>query len=98
MNTLNIKDLSVTEELDRRAMSAVRGGFMTFGPLIDLSKTDISNSALQMTSQSQNTMANTGVNAAWAKKISATVTPQQDSSNSNTVNIGSGSHAPVLLG
>ena len=31
--TLAIKDLSVTEELDTRAMRAVRGGFIWWKPL-----------------------------------------------------------------
>lgn len=30
MNTLTIKDLHVTQELDSKKMSAVRGGFMPF--------------------------------------------------------------------
>ncbi|MGT2494264.1 hypothetical protein ACU4GD_36810 [Cupriavidus basilensis] len=38
--TLAIKDLSVTEELDARAMRAVRGGFVPFLPVFSAVKID----------------------------------------------------------
>ena len=41
MKTLSIQDLPVTEELDRRAMSAVRGGTSFFWPAFDVSKTSM---------------------------------------------------------
>jgi hypothetical protein len=38
MTTLMIKDLSLTEELDSKAMAAVHGGHGWFGPSFDFSK------------------------------------------------------------
>jgi hypothetical protein len=92
MKTLNIKDLPVTEELDRHAMSAVRGGYSLFWPAVDISHTDLSFEAQQLIGQTQNTSVNTGVNVAFAQNIKANVKPTQIASNSNTVNIG----APML--
>jgi hypothetical protein len=92
MKTLNIKDLPVTEELDRRAMSAVRGGYSLFWPAVDVTRTDLSFDTQQLISQSQNTSVNTGVNVAFAHDIKANVKPTQIANNSSTVNIG----APML--
>jgi hypothetical protein len=88
MTTLTIKDLHLASDLDSRAMSAVRGGMGWNLPLIDVSKFGLSNTAQQFTQQEQNTMANTGVNAAFAQKIHADVNPSQKSKNDNTVNVG----------
>jgi hypothetical protein len=92
MKTLNIKDLPVAEELDRRTMSAVRGGMSLFWPVADFSKTSMSFDTQQYIGQSQNTIANTGVNVAFAKDISANVSPKQEANNSNVTRIG----APLL--
>ena len=90
MTTLSIKDISIAADLDSRAMSNVRGGLFTGfrSPLIDASSFKVSNDVAQYTQQMQNTEVNTGDNAAWMKHVSATVTPTQESSNTNTVNIG----------
>ena len=87
MKSLTIKDLSVTEELDSRAMSAVRGGNLpSFWPGYSSSTTSLSLSAEQLISQSQNTISNNGNNVAFASGISSTVKPTQTANNSNTVN------------
>jgi hypothetical protein len=41
MTTLMIKDLSLTEELDRSAMAAVHGGWFGSRPSFDFSKVDV---------------------------------------------------------
>ncbi|OXC77048.1 hypothetical protein BSU04_18725 [Caballeronia sordidicola] len=87
MKTLMIKDLSVTEELDSRAMSAVRGGNLPgFWPSYSSSTTNLSFGAEQLISQSQNTISNNGNNVAFASGISSTVKPTQTANNYNTVN------------
>ena len=87
MKSLSIKDLSVTEELDSRAMSAVRGGNLpSFWPGYNSSTTSLSFNAEQLISQSQNTINNNGNNVAFASGISSTVKPTQTASNHNTVN------------
>ncbi|MFK4446947.1 hypothetical protein ABH944_007294 [Caballeronia udeis] len=87
MKSLTIKDLSVTEELDSRAMSAVRGGNLpSFWPGYSSTATSLSFSAEQLISQSQNTINNNGNNVAFASGISATVKPTQSANNYNTVN------------
>ena len=67
MNALSIKDLAVTEELDSRAMSAVRGGTM---PLVwngfNTSSLDYSSSVAQMAQQTQNTSIFNGNNTAFS--------------------------------
>ena len=87
MKSLSIKDLSVTEELDSRAMSAVRGGNLPgFWPGVNVSSDEASFSADQLISQTQNTLNNNGNNVAFASGISSTVKPTQTASNTNTVN------------
>ncbi|SAL59811.1 hypothetical protein AWB69_06620 [Caballeronia udeis] len=87
MKSLTIKDLSVTEELDSRAMSAVRGGNLpSFWPAYSSTATSLSFSAEQLISQSQNTINNNGNNVAFASGISSTVKPTQTANNYNTVN------------
>ena len=87
MKSLSIKDLSVTEELDSRAMSAVRGGNLPgFWPSYNSSMTSLSFGAEQLISQTQNTINNNGNNVAFASGISSTVKPTQTANNYNTVN------------
>jgi len=87
MKTLMIKDLSVTEELDSRAMSAVRGGNLpSYWPGFSSSTTNLSFGAEQLISQSQNTINNNGNNVAFVSGISSTVKPTQTANNYNTVN------------
>lgn len=86
MTTLTILDLSITEELDRKAMTAVRGGTMkggyTFLPSFGSSKHDFEFSASQLTSQTQSNINETGNNVAFADNIRSSFKPTQSSSNS----------------
>ena len=85
MKSLAIKDLSVTEELDSRAMSAVRGGTLPgFWPGVSVSSYESSFSATQLISQSQNTLNNNGNNVAFADHIDSKVQPKQI--GTNTIN------------
>ena len=63
MNSLMIKDLAVTEELDSRAMSAVRGGTFYF-PGYSVSKTDFTFNTQQLIGQTQNVVNENGNNVA----------------------------------
>jgi hypothetical protein len=90
MKTLIIKDLPIAEQLDRRAMSAVRGGMGYFVPSFDFSKTSLSFNTQQMVQQEQNTSSQNGVNVAFASDIDAKVKPVQTASNSSNINIGGG--------
>ncbi|HEY0844476.1 MAG TPA: hypothetical protein VGE12_03865 [Noviherbaspirillum sp.] len=89
MSTLMIKDLAITEALDRKAMSLVRGGtgkiaYPYWSPQFSLTKNDFSFDASQLMSQTQNTVVNNGNNVAFADGISATVNPHQN--GKNTIN------------
>lgn len=88
MNALMIKDLSITEELDSRAMSAVRGGngfgpsssYYNFSPIYapnnskNVNGTQLINTELNM----QNA---TGNNVAFAAGLSSTLAPCISSGN-----------------
>lgn len=90
MKTLTIKDLPVTEELDRRAMSAVRGGYSAFYyPGFDTSKLALSFNTEQLNNQTQNTINENGGNVAFAHDITSNVHPVQTATNSSNINIGS---------
>ncbi len=89
MTHLTIADLSHTDELDRQAMSAVRGGMYkgheTSGyglPSFDSSKHDFSFSASQLTSQTQNNVNENGNNVAFAENIHSTFKPVQSNTSS----------------
>jgi hypothetical protein len=87
MKSLNIKDLSITEELDSRAMAAVRGGNLPgYWPGVSMSSYDASFANTQLISQSQNTLNNNGNNVAFAGGMSSTVEPKQTATNKNTIN------------
>ncbi|MGE5648781.1 MAG: hypothetical protein ACM34A_01165 [Bacillota bacterium] len=97
MQTIIIKDLAVTAELDRSAMLAVRGGtgsgympsyspYSWGGPSFDVTKSDFSFNATQSLGQSQNTLVNNGNNVAFADNITANVHPTQ--TGSNNINFG----------
>ncbi len=97
MATLIIKDLSVTAELDSKAMTAVRGGtskgytssygsMPSYGPQFSISKNDFNFDASQLLGQSQETVVNNGNNVAFASGITATVNPTQ--TGTNTINFG----------
>lgn len=88
MTILTITDLSITEELDCKAMAAVRGGTYTGGydygyyPSFGSSKHDFSFSASQLTSQVQNNVNETGNNVAFANNIQSTFKPSQSNTSS----------------
>jgi hypothetical protein len=86
MKSLTIKDLSITEELDSRAMSAVRGGNLPGWPGVNVSSYEASFDATQLISQTQNTLNNNGNNVAFASGIHSTVDPKQTATNKNTIN------------
>ena len=85
MTALQIKDLSVTEALDTRAMSAVRGGTYKGGqsymqPYFD--KSSFSFNAEQVIGQTQNIVNNNGNNVAFSHDITSTIKPTQTADNS----------------
>jgi hypothetical protein len=88
MTKLTINDLHIAQDLDSRAMSDVRGGTGFVMPLFDASRFSLSNSTQQLAQQEQNTMANTGVNVAFAKDIHAKVDPKQTAHNDNSLYVG----------
>ena len=86
MNTLTIKDLAITEQLDSKAMSAVRGGFgpsssyYNFSPIYapnNSKKVD----ATQLINNELNLQSANGNNVAFASGISSTVNPCLSTSN-----------------
>ncbi|TCW84326.1 hypothetical protein C5O80_14895 [Burkholderia sp. SRS-46] len=83
MSKLTIEDLNVTQALDRRAMSAVRGGVLGLWPLYYPSyKVDTTNfNAEQMIGQTANVMNNTGNDVAFATDIHSMVKPTQNAHN-----------------
>ncbi|HJV83780.1 hypothetical protein [Noviherbaspirillum sp.] len=92
MTTLIIKDIAATEELDRKAMGAVRGGTSKgltpyyWGPSVSIDKNDFSFDATQMLGQKQDTLVNNGNNAAFVSGITSTVNPSQ--TGTNKINFG----------
>ncbi|KIF83311.1 hypothetical protein [Noviherbaspirillum autotrophicum] len=96
MTTLIIKDLAVTAELGRKAMTAVRGGIgksytmqgysSPYDPKLSFPKNEFNFDATQLLSQSQNTEVNNGNNVAFASGITANVNPTQH--GTNTINFG----------
>jgi hypothetical protein len=90
MKSLMIKDLAVTEELDSRAMSAVRGGFAYFAPSFDFTQLGVSVNTQQGIGQTQKVLNENGNNVAFATDISSTVKPIQKADNTNTVNVFGG--------
>jgi hypothetical protein len=91
MNTLMIKDLSITEQLDSKAMRAVRGGLGYGYPYSSSSFVNISpviapnNSknvdATQLISNEMNIQSANGNNVAFATGITSTINPSVTSSN-----------------
>lgn len=87
MKTLSINDLSITQELDARAMRTVRGGTFKGGSYFALpdfngSKHDFAFTAEQLTSQKQDNVNVTGNNVAFAADIHSTFKPSQSSTTS----------------
>ena len=87
MKTLMIKDLSVTEQLDSKAMQAVRGGFgpsqyYSFAPVY--APTSVKNvSTTQEIANELNFQNANGNNVALAGGISSNLNPIIESSNLN---------------
>lgn len=86
MATLLINDLCVTEELDGKAMAAVRGGMYKgmpsyWQPQVSVAQNDFAFDASQLLAQTQNTTVNNGNNVAFASGITANVNPSQNSKN-----------------
>jgi hypothetical protein len=86
MNSLIIKDLSITEELDSRAMSAVHGGTSPWlYPSFSSKSVDLQFNTQQMIGQTQKTVNNNGNNAAFVTDDFSFVTPSQDANNYNSI-------------
>ncbi|HEY1996581.1 hypothetical protein [Paraburkholderia sp.] len=83
MNTLTIKDLVVTEELDRRAMSAVRGGELPYFPGSNMFLFDNSKpvNATQLINQYLGISSVNGNNVAFANDIHTNIAPHQSAAN-----------------
>jgi hypothetical protein len=94
MKRLTIKDLPVNEELDRRAMAAVRGGNALLAPGflsgMNLSSIALSFAPQQFITQTQTTLTENGSNIAFADGLAAraNVAPKQDAKNIANVNFG----------
>jgi hypothetical protein len=90
MNTLMIKDLSITEELDSKAMSAVRGGlglgfgpsmsYYNFSPIVAPNNSK-SVTGTQLISTDLNMQNATGNNVAFAAGLGSTLNPYINSGN-----------------
>jgi hypothetical protein len=87
MSMLSIKDLPINEELDRRAMSAVRGGMRSLFPILNASLIRFDTSITQFTQQSQTTFATDGSGMAGGRNSRLNVEPHQDSSNIANLNL-----------
>ncbi|HZZ01788.1 hypothetical protein [Paraburkholderia sp.] len=86
MNTLMIKDLSLTAQLDSKAMSAVRGGFgpsvsyFNFSPIVAPNNSK-QVSATQLISNEINVQNANGNNVAFAAGLDTSIVPCVTSSN-----------------
>ncbi|MFM0041888.1 hypothetical protein PQR05_00060 [Paraburkholderia sediminicola] len=86
MNTLMIKDLSLTTQLDSKAMSAVRGGFgpstsyFNFSPIVAPNNSK-QVSATQLISNEINLQNANGNNVAFAAGLDTSIVPYVTSSN-----------------
>ncbi|QGZ65702.1 hypothetical protein FAZ98_23010 [Paraburkholderia acidisoli] len=82
-----IADLSVAQDLDRQAMSAVRGGNLCLGSLLpcysspSMKMTTTNFTAEQVIGQTNNIVSNVGNDVALASGISASVNPSQTAHN-----------------
>jgi hypothetical protein len=88
MKSLTIKDLAKAEQLDSKAMKAVRGGYIAFPYYPDLSlKFDNSKTvnAQQLVNQSQDVSNISNNGNAFAKNFNTTITPTM--TGTNNVNV-----------
>ncbi|AXE95165.1 hypothetical protein ACOCG7_01675 [Paraburkholderia sp. DD10] len=86
MNALMIKDLSITEQLDSKAMSAVRGGFGPSSSYFNFTPVYAPNNsktvdATQLINTTMNIQSANGNNAAFVAGVSTTINPHVTSSN-----------------
>jgi hypothetical protein len=88
MSALRIKDLSVTEELDGKAMKAVRGGYLAY-PYFPILKLDFDSSkhadAQQLIQQQMEISNVSGNNIAFATDINTKIEPTMTANNNVTV-------------
>ncbi|HEV3424643.1 MAG TPA: hypothetical protein VG105_12875 [Paraburkholderia sp.] len=87
MKTLSIKDLAVTEELDSRAMSAMRGGLLPYFPVSNTFVLDASKNvnATQLISQGMSITSANGNNVAFATDLHTKIEPHQSANNNINV-------------
>jgi len=91
MNTLMIKDLTVTEQLDSKAMGAVRGGYLPFPSYnsFNFEPISLNTSKNVFASQSNSTLveieAATGNGSAFQNNVSTKIDPTVNNSNSIVV-------------
>ncbi|MFM0731877.1 hypothetical protein PQQ52_15455 [Paraburkholderia sediminicola] len=90
MNTLMIKDLSLTAQLDSKAMSAVRGGFGPSSSYFNFMPVYAPNNskavdATQLISTTMNIQNANGNNAAFVAGVTTTIDPHVSSSNNINV-------------
>jgi hypothetical protein len=87
MNTLMIKDLSITEQLDSKAMSAVRGGYgypsSSYYNFMPVSAPNNSKTldATQLISSTMNIQNANGNSDAFVAGVTTTISPHVNSSN-----------------
>ncbi|ASL47046.1 hypothetical protein bAD24_III06610 [Burkholderia sp. AD24] len=93
MNTLTIKDLSITAQLDSKAMSAVRGGYgygfpsssyFSFDPVYAPNNSKTVN-ATQLINTSMSIQNANGNNAAFVAGVTTTINPHVSASNNINV-------------
>ena len=84
MSTIMIRNLAKTTELDRKAMSAVRGGNSSlagFGPFANV-KIDVNQNIAQLQNIQVNALNNVGVIGAGFGPLSFAISPTQIASAS----------------
>ena len=86
MSKLMIADLSVAHELDRREMSAVRGGTLgglwpVYYPTPSVKIDNTSFSAQQLIGQTNDIVSNTGNDVAFVTGLHSSVNPVQTAHN-----------------
>jgi len=92
MKTLTITDISVTDELDRKAMSEVRGGMKAYHSYLpwygysDSSTKNFSFDAAQQINQGQNVATNVGNNVAVLGGFASPSVPVTATQNANIRN------------
>ena len=83
---LTLKDLAASRELDREAMTELRGGWYLGLPLYQYDSRKIDFDAVQNLAQVQDVVVNNGNNVAFSAGITANVQTQQN--GQNVINFG----------